>query len=163
MVASRLSLFGALLAGLLIGALAVGVAWFSQNPADSEGRIVDAGSYDEFVNAGRFPPALFVRDDFFLTTTETGELRALYAYPPFSQVQRRPDCAVRWWEQNPVGSGASVFRDPCFGATFNRDGSWVSGPSSRGLDQFPVTVKDGRILVDTRRLLCDGPGDCRRL
>ena len=56
-----------------------------------------------------------------------------------------------------------VFRDPCIGNTFSRDGTYLFGLSPRSLDQFRVTVKGGRVLVDTRRLLCDGPGVCQRL
>lgn len=163
MRAVRLSWLIILLAGMLIGALVVGTVWFAQGGADQDGRIVDAGSYEEFVQAGAFPPALFVRDDFFLVQTEAGVLMALYAYPAISQLRERSDCAVRWLERSPVGGSGGQFRDPCFGAAFARDGSWVSGPSSRGLDHFPVEVKDGRVLVDTRRLVCDGPGDCKRL
>lgn len=152
----------ALIAGLLLGALVVGVVWFTQ-AGDAEDRQVDAGSYEEFVNAGTFPPVLFARGDFYLVKTETGEPRAFYVYPPVAQVHERLGCAVTWQEAGEDAVRAGVFRDPCFGATFTRDGAWVSGPSSRGLDQFPVEVKDGRILVDTGRLICEGPGPCKLL
>lgn len=157
-----------LVAGLLIAALAVGVVWFAR-AGEEHGHRVDAGSYEEFVNAGASVPVLFLRDDFYLVQTEAGELKALYAYPPIAQARERADCPVTWQEMDrdagPSGSdgGTGRFRDPCFGATFTRDGAWVSGPSSRGLDQFPVDVKGGRILVDTGRLVCNGPGPCRRL
>lgn len=149
-----------LFAGILLGALGVGVVWFTRDNEDQKGRVVDAGSFDELVNTGGFPPVLFARDGFYLVMAVTGELKALYLYPPISQVRERPDCAVTWQEH---GVSEGVFRDPCSGATFSRDGVWLSGPSSRGLDQFPVEVKDGRVLVDTRQLVCDGPGDCRVL
>lgn len=169
MRAERLSWPKVVLAGLLIGVLAIGVIRIAQVDDEDEGRSVDAGSYEEFVNAGIFPPILFARDSFYLVKTEVGEPKALYVYPPVAQVHERPGCAVTWQEMGqdggPAGgeSSSGVFRDPCFGATFTRDGDWVSGPSSRGLDQSPVEVKNGRILVDTGRLICDAPGSCNRL
>ena len=51
-----------------------------------------------------------------------------------------------------LGDGA-VFSDPCHGATFALDGTHLFGPSPRDLDQYPVEIRAGRIIVDTTRLL----------
>jgi nitrite reductase/ring-hydroxylating ferredoxin subunit len=47
----------------------------------------------------------------------------------------------------------AVFSDPCHGATFAIDGTRLGGPSPRDLDQYRVDLRQGRITVDTTRLL----------
>jgi nitrite reductase/ring-hydroxylating ferredoxin subunit len=47
----------------------------------------------------------------------------------------------------------AVFADPCHRAVFALDGAHLAGPSPRDLDQYAVEVFDGRIMVDTTRLL----------
>ena len=49
--------------------------------------------------------------------------------------------------------GGAVFSDPCHGATFALDGTHLSGPSPRDLDQYPATIRAGRIIVDTTQLI----------
>ena len=149
--------------GIALGALAVAGAWFIHGRMTGPGRVVDVGPLDAFSTPGTFPPILWARDDFYLIKTEAGELRALYVYPSNAQSENRPGCAVTWFEELPPTEWYAVFRDPCIGNTFSRDGTRLFGPSPRSLDQFRITVKSGRILVDTRRLLCDGPGVCRRV
>ena len=153
----------ALLAGIVVGALAVGLVWFLQARAQGPAGVVDAGSVAEFEGAGDFPPVLYASHAFYLVKLDTGEPRALYAYAPFVQVMDAPGCPVEWHDRVPETEWVDVFRDRCIGGTFSRDGTRLFGPSTRNLDQFRVEVRDGRILVDTRRLLCDGPGPCRRV
>ena len=152
-----------LVGGVALGTLIVGGAWFICGRTTGPGRVADVGPLDAFSASGTFPPILWARDDFYLVKTETGELRALYVYPANAQRENRPGCAVTWFDALPPTPWTEVFRDPCIGNTFSRDGMRLFGPSPRSLDQFRITVKSGRVLVDTRRLLCDGPGVCRRL
>ena len=152
-----------LLSGMLLGALAVTLVCLISARFAAPSGIVDAGSYEEFREAGEFPPVLFERDEFYITRDENGEPKALYVYPPPAQVHNRPDCAVLWQLPMPDGTRMDTLRDRCYGATFTRDGAWISGPSSRPLDQFRVQVKDGRLLVDVRHLICTGPGPCKKL
>ena len=152
-----------LLTGMLVGAVGVGLAWFIQARSHSQTRIVDAVSVADFDAAGPIPPLLFASHAFYLVKLDTGEPRALYAYAPFVQVMEQRGCPVMWYETFPPTEWVQVFRDGCIGNTFSRDGTRLMGPSTRNLDQFRVLIRDGRILVDTRRLLCDGPGPCKRL
>ena len=154
---------GWLLSGVLIGAVGVGLVWFVQVRSEDRALIVDAGSVEEFEAAGTFRPVLFASHAFYLVKLDPGEWRALYAYAPFVQVMERHGCPVEWYESLPPTEWVNVFRDGCIGNTFSRDGTRLFGPSTRNLDQFRVEVRNGRILVDTRRLLCDGPGPCKRL
>jgi hypothetical protein len=157
----RLAVF---LGGVLLGALAVGLLWAVQALVEGPGRVVDLGPLDAYpTDTTDWPPVLWARDDFYFVLTEEGEPRALYAYSAFAQLHDRPGCSVSWFASLPPTDWMDIFRDPCSGSTFSRDGTRLFGPSSRNLDQFHIEVKDGRIVVDTRRLLCDGPGPCRRL
>jgi len=38
---------------------------------------------------------------------------------------------------------------PCHGSTYERDTQYVRGPAPRNLDQFPVKVVNGNIVVNT--------------
>lgn len=40
---------------------------------------------------------------------------------------------------------------PCHGSTYERDSKYVRGPAPRNLDQFPVRVVNGNVIVDTGR------------
>ena len=152
-----------LLSGMLVGAVGVGFAWFIQARSHGRTHIVDAMSAADFEAAGTFPPVLYASHAFYLIKLDTGEPRALYAYAPFVQVMEQRGCPVEWHETFPPTDWVQVFQDRCIGNTFSRDGTKLFGPSTRNLDQFRVEIRNGRILIDTRRLLCDGPGPCKRL
>lgn len=44
------------------------------------------------------------------------------------------------------------FECPCHGSRYNRWGEWQGGPAPRGLDRFPITIEDGKVIVDTGKL-----------
>lgn len=53
--------------------------------------------------------------------------------------------------QNPrvrYDAASAHFIDPCGGATYERNGSYVRGPSPRSLDRFPVRVNAGQVEID---------------
>jgi cytochrome b6-f complex iron-sulfur subunit len=81
--------------------------------------------------------ATFVRQGRLFVTRAGGELRAL--------AQKCPHlgCAV------PFCDSSGQFECPCHGSVFNAAGEWVSGPSPRGMDRYPLQVADGRVLVNT--------------
>ena len=47
-----------------------------------------------------------------------------------------------------------AFVEPCGGASFDRDGTWLSGPAERGLDEFKTAPGIDGVIVDTRELYC---------
>ncbi len=49
----------------------------------------------------------------------------------------------------PFQASQNRFICPCHGSTFERNSHYVLGPAPRNLDQFPVTVEDGALVVDT--------------
>ncbi len=59
-------------------------------------------------------------------------------------------CAVGW------DPGKNHYVCPCHESLFAADGERVSGPSERGLDPLPVTVKDGRIQLTWARYRVGG-------
>jgi menaquinol-cytochrome c reductase iron-sulfur subunit len=50
-------------------------------------------------------------------------------------------CTVQWREEN------SNFVCPCHNGTYAADGSRVSGPPKRGMDELPTKVENGRLYV----------------
>jgi cytochrome b6-f complex iron-sulfur subunit len=46
---------------------------------------------------------------------------------------------------------------PCHGSTYERDTKYVRGPAPRNLDQFPVTVVNDTIIVNTGRRTTGDP------
>lgn len=46
---------------------------------------------------------------------------------------------------------------PCHGSTYERDSKFVRGPAPRDLDQFPVKVVNGTVIVDTGRRVFGEP------
>ena len=42
-----------------------------------------------------------------------------------------------------------LFECPCHGSKYRLSGEYYQGPAPRGLDRFPVTIKGGKVVVDT--------------
>jgi cytochrome b6-f complex iron-sulfur subunit len=49
----------------------------------------------------------------------------------------------------PFQQAENRFICPCHGSTFQRNSNYVLGPAPRNLDQFPLTLEGGAIVVDT--------------
>lgn len=88
--------------------------------------------------------ATFVRQGRFFVSRVKDEL--------FAIAQKCPHlgCAV------PFCESSGHFECPCHGSVFNAAGEWVSGPSPRGMDRYPLQIADGRVIVNTT-VLEEGP------
>lgn len=88
-------------------------------------------------DAYREGSATFVRQGRLYITRAGGELHAI--------AQKCPHlgCAV------PFCESSGQFECPCHGSVFNAAGEWISGPSPRGMDRYPLQIADGRVLVNT--------------
>lgn len=73
-----------------------------------------------------------------------GQVQALY--------QKCPHLGCRV----PFCESSGRFECPCHASIFNRQGEYISGPSPRGMDGFPVRVVEGTIVVDTGTVI-EGP------
>jgi len=71
----------------------------------------------------------------YVTKDSQGGLRVLTSVCPHL------GCTVPWSKEK------NRFVCPCHGATFDADGTRVSGPSLRGMDALETSVRDGQLLV----------------
>ena len=49
----------------------------------------------------------------------------------------------------PHCSKSMLFECPCHGSKYRLTGEYYGGPAPRGLDRFPISVKGGKVVVDT--------------
>lgn len=84
------------------------------------------------------PPVNHPAGRFFLVRTDAG-VAALY------KVCTHLSCLLTWDDQ------ANAFVCPCHGSQFGRDGELLSGPASRGLDQFVIQLvgTGGQVVAQT--------------
>ena len=62
-------------------------------------------------------------------------------------------CAVPWQENQrseDTIAATGRFNCPCHGSIYDRYGQIVAGPAPRPMDMFPLSIRDGRISVETR-------------
>jgi plastocyanin len=167
-----------LLAGVIVGVLAMAAVWMLRTRDDAPGRVVEAGPPEAYRHR---EPILFALDDFYLMSLEGGEFVALYAYPPgyFGHVR---GCRIRWepdatYQGYHAGTGATpapvsqqtlveatgLWVEGCGGSKWDASGRRLFGPAPRDLDRFPVNLTaEGNIRIDTRRLQCSGE-PCERV
>ena len=59
-------------------------------------------------------------------------------------------CRYKWFDLE------GAFIDPCTGARFSLDGSFLTGPLHRGLDRYSMRRDGGQIIVDLSNTI-EGP------
>lgn len=74
----------------------------------------------------------------WLARDAQGNLRAFVAHHP-----DKP-CVVGFVQDK------HRFEDPCYGAVFAMDGSYVDGPATRGLDWYPAVIQQGSIIIELK-------------
>ena len=105
----------------------------------------ESGSFGGEVVAGaleEFQPGTvsYVRQGrFYISRLEDGSVLAMW------QRCTHLGCTVPWREDE------GQFHCPCHSSLFNRQGEVIGGPAPRPLDIFPVSLKDGDLVVDTSR------------
>jgi len=137
-------------------ALVVEAGWTSYDilnpkPTGGFGGVVDAGPVDSFTTEGTVQ---YVLDGRFYVTQYQGGLRALY--------QKCPHLGCRV----PFCESSGRFECPCHGSVYNLTGEYIAGPAPRGMDRFPIEIRDGHVMVDTTSIVegppkgqLDGPPD----
>jgi Rieske Fe-S protein len=131
---------------VLGAALVVEAGWTSYDilhptAASGFGGIVDAGPVSDYLEEGTVK--YFLNGRFYVTQYQGG-LRALYQKCPHL------GCKVPWVES------AELFECPCHGSVYNLIGEYQKGPAPRGMDRFPITIENDRVMVDTSSVV-EGP------
>ena len=52
----------------------------------------------------------------------------------------------------PFCESSGRFECPCHGSVFDIGGEYITGPSPRGMDRYPLSVKGGHVIADTGTL-----------
>jgi cytochrome b6-f complex iron-sulfur subunit len=132
---------------VLGAALVIEAGWTSYdllNPkqATGFGGVVDAGPVEDFLQEG---DVKYFLDGRFYVTQHEGGLRALY--------QKCPHLGCRV----PFCESSQRFECPCHGSVYNLVGEYIQGPTPRGMDRFPIEIReDGHVYVDTSSIV-EGP------
>ena len=58
-------------------------------------------------------------------------------------------CPIEWKIES------KIYKAYCDGSEFKLDGTYISGPSSRNLDELPVLIRDGMIWITNTVILGD--------
>ena len=91
----------------------------------------------------------FTEQRFYLSHVESGFL-ALY------RKCTHVGCVVPWRADDPSEDDLAAkgrFNCPCHGGIYDRYGLVHAGPPPRPLDLFPITIKDGEVIVDTGTII----------
>lgn len=91
----------------------------------------------------------FSEQRFYLSRVESGFL-AIY------RKCTHVGCVIPWLADDPSEDDLAAkgrFNCPCHGGIYDRYGLVHSGPPPRPLDLFPITVKDGEVIVDTGTII----------
>lgn len=131
--------WGAVGSALAAGMGFIGLRFLTSRAIDSEGGgIVEAGSVDDYA-----PDTVtaFLDGQFYLVRLADGGYLALY------RKCTHLNCVINWQR------GAGEFNCPCHGSRFEVDGAVINPPAPRPLLRYPITIEDGRLLVDTGTLI----------
>lgn len=90
----------------------------------------------------------------WVTLDDNGTATAFLARDP------RTGCMVPWQPEMRVANTTGVFRDPCHGSIYTRDGTRISGPAARDLDRYEVRVNARLVVVELSRIRL---GVCRSI
>lgn len=123
---------------------------------------VRAGNLADFVVN---EPVYFKDGDFWLVRTGEAEAVALAPIDPHGRAtctgteaslgqQYRSDftqTTVVWEASMNFADAQGFFWAICSGSRFTRTGERIYGPTPRGLDYYPVTIKDGFVTVSANK------------
>jgi cytochrome b6-f complex iron-sulfur subunit len=148
----RKSLLTSLLVfGAQFGGATVAFLW--PNLKGGFGSLIDAGSLTDIKAAVRSGEPFYVGTGRFYVVPYTGEARGDIDYAkegvtaegimPLYQRCVHLGCRV------PFCGQSKWFECPCHGSKYNQAGEYQLGPAPRGMDRFPITIADGRVMVDT--------------
>ncbi|MCP4543503.1 MAG: Rieske 2Fe-2S domain-containing protein [Chloroflexi bacterium] len=112
------------------GGAAVAFAYPRFKEGEFGGKFV-VGKVEEFEDGS----VTTIRDGKFFLVRQGDEFKALY------QVCTHLGCLLRHSDEG--------FTCPCHGSQYTQDGTLISSPASRDMDEFDVEIIGGNIVVDT--------------
>jgi nitrite reductase/ring-hydroxylating ferredoxin subunit len=140
--------FAVALAAVLLATVGVIVAtaWPRGDKVDPGDTLwVEVANVDDLAVA---EPLILPDPRIFLVRLESGDVLALSRQDP------RNGCTVPWNPSYQFQGVTGWFREPCHGSTYDIAGNLAFGPSTRGMDRYPVRVEeDGDIEVNVRELI----------
>ena len=142
-----------------VGGASLAFLW--PNVRGSFGALIDIGSVAEVAEGVRATGGTFpvpAARSYLVAYDPADDPDQMYAEvtngAPFMALYQRCvhlGCRVPWCVSS------TRFECPCHKSRYNRWGEYQEGPAPRGLDRFPLTVVDGRVLVDTRVIVTGPP------
>jgi nitrite reductase/ring-hydroxylating ferredoxin subunit len=121
---------------LALEALWVSLVMLRPSASDKTGKRLVFDAPDAFAETS----ATYVPAARFYITKVKGELFAL------SQACPHLGCSV------PFCEASGLFECPCHGSKYNLAGEWLEGPSPHGMNRYPLTIEDDRVVVNTAQL-----------
>ena len=126
------------------------------------GTKINAGDYEDILSKvgpdGGFVPLFIPEGRFYLTYYEgTGDAPVYTAINAVdTKLQALYRKCVHLGCSVPKCDSSKLFECPCHGSKYRLHGEYYAGPAPRGLDRFPITIEDGKVMVDTGSLQ-EGP------
>jgi nitrite reductase/ring-hydroxylating ferredoxin subunit len=159
---SRTAVALALLVAVVGAALALALT-FSWPEEGTPARVMNVGAVDDFAPGS---VTTFREREFHLVRLPDGEFLALSMLDPHEKTIAeqglvQSPCLVPWRPDFEFMGRQGWFRNPCHGETYDLAGRCFAGPCPRGLDRFPVAVRDGQVQVDVNELILGPPSDGR--
>jgi cytochrome b6-f complex iron-sulfur subunit len=148
----RKSLITSLLVfGAQFGGASIAFLW--PNLKGGFGSLIDAGALDDIKAAVRSGEPFYVGNGRFYIVPYNGKASGDIDYVKegvagegiMSLYQRCVHLGCRV----PFCGQSKWFECPCHGSKYNEAGEYQLGPAPRGMDRFPLTIADGRVMVDT--------------
>jgi cytochrome b6-f complex iron-sulfur subunit len=138
---SFLNIIWIVLGGVALAELvAVGFAFLrprkSEAVAENTDSIITAGTVEGFAPNS---VTAFVRGKFYLARLADGGFLAL------SRTCTHLGCTIPWIENE------MKFACPCHGSAFDITGNVIEAPAPRALNNYPITIENNIIKVDTRK------------
>ena len=135
-----ISVVGGIFASLGVAA----VRFLRPRIVESSATWSDVGAVSELLGESPLPKKISV--DYVTGWTTTQQQHQVYVLASkgnqvLSAICPHEGCEVAWEQES------KRFSCPCHESYFTADGSRISGPAPRGLDQLPTRVKDGRLQV----------------
>lgn len=118
----------------------VGVSIMFLKARSQEGKFggkITAGSLEDFPNGS---VTEFEDGNFYLVRSQDGGFLSVYRRCPHL------GCTVDWVEAK------GRFYCPCHASSFDMYGDYISQQAPRALDSFTITIKDGKVVVDTSQI-----------